>query len=324
MESLGVVVSRVIRGDEETLADPEFRLALGDVLLTVGPATALDQFIKIVGEPTAVDGVAGPSHIQVRWVVVSQKMQATRTIEEIALYQRFGVQLTRLRRAGVELPPDDDLQLQMGDEIRVVGLPENLAHVATEFGNSPRKLGEPELLPVFVGIALGLLVGSIPFTLPGIPGTVKLGLAGGPLLAAILLSRRQRIGPLVWYLPRPANLVLKEVGIAVFLAAVGLKSGDLFLDAFLQGNGMQWLVTGALITLIPLLVVGCVARFAMKEYYLTIIGVLAGSMTDPPALAFANSLTKSEMPSIAYATVYPLTMIARVIAAQLMMMYWTG
>jgi putative transport protein len=161
-------------------------------------------------------------------------------------------------------------------------------------------------------------------TLPGIPGAVKLGLAGGPLLVSIVLSRRQRIGPIVWYVPRSANLILKDLGIAVFLASVGLKSGDLFVDAFVHGAGVWWLATGAAITLVPLLCVGVVAHVFAKERFLTIIGMLAGSMTDPPALAFANSLAQSEIPSVSYATVYPLAMIFRVIAAQLLMMYWTG
>lgn len=153
---------------------------------------------------------------------------------------------------------------------------------------------------------------------------MKLGLAGGPLLVSIVLSRRQRIGPIVWYLPRSANLILKDLGIAVFLASVGLKSGDLFVEAFVRGAGVWWLAPGAAITLVPLVVVGVVAHVFAKERFLTIIGMLAGSMTDPPALAFANSLAQSEIPSVSYATVYPLAMILRVIAAQLLMMYWTG
>jgi putative transport protein len=324
IESLGVVVSRLIRGNENFVASDETKIAAGDVLLVVGRQEELSQFVKIVGEPATIDIAALPTQIQVRWLVVSRRSLARLPIEELSISRRFGVQITRVRRAGVELPPDEDLPLAMGDEIRVVGLPENIDRVAKEFGNSPRKLGEPELLPVFIAIALGVLVGSIPFTLPGIPGAVKLGIAGGPLIAAILLSRQQRIGPIVWYLPRSAILTLKDVGIAVFLAAVGLKSGDLFVDAFTQGAGVRWLITGAVITLVPLVVVGCIARLVMKEHYVNIIGLLAGSMTDPPALAFANTLTKSEMPSVAYATVYPLTMIARVIAAQLMMMYWAS
>jgi putative transport protein len=257
-------------------------------------------------------------------MVVSRKEIAENTIRELALTQRFGVQVTRIRRSGVELPPLPGVRLHLSDEIRVVGLPAGIAKTAAELGDSPRRLGEPEFLPVFVGIALGVIVGSIPLTLPGAPGALKLGLAGGPLLVAILLSRLRRIGPVNWYLPRPANLTLRDIGIAVFLASVGLRSGDLFVDAFVHGSGIVWLAAGAAITLVPLLVVGVVAHAFAKQDYLTITGMLAGSMTDPPALAFANALAKSEIPSVSYATVYPLTMILRVIAAQLMMIYWSG
>jgi putative transport protein len=323
-ELLGVIVSRVIRGREEFVATPRHRLAAGDILLVVGTADALQQFVTIVGERTEIEAAATPSQIQVRWITVSRKDVAGRTVGELALGERFGVQLTRIRRAGIELPPMHDVALSLGDEIRIVGLPGNITHVAQEMGDSPRRLGEPELLPVFIGIALGVLIGSIPLSLPGIPGAVKLGLAGGPLLIAIYLSRRQRIGPVAWYLPRSANLMLKDLGISVFLASIGLKSGDLFVDTFLNGTGLWWLVAGAVITLLPLLVVGIVAHKLVGERFLDVIGLLAGSMTDPPALAFANSLAGSEIPSVAYATVYPLTMILRVIAAQLLMMYWSG
>jgi putative transport protein len=149
-------------------------------------------------------------------------------------------------------------------------------------------------------------------------------MAGGPLVVSILLGRFQRIGPIVWYLPRSANLVLKELGIALFLASVGLMSGDLFVDAFIHGNGLRWLAAGFVTTVVPLLVVGFVARVIAKQHFLTIVGMLAGSMTDPPALAFVNAMGKSEIPSVAYATVYPLTMILRIVAAQLLIIYWTG
>lgn len=324
LSALGVVVSRIIRGKDEFLATPHHQLAAGDTLLVVGPAEGLNQLITITGERKETVEGSISSDIQVRWITVSQKAIVGHTLGELAIGERFGVQLTRLRRAGVELPPMADVTLSLGDEIRVVGLPESIARVAQEMGDSPRKLGEPELMPIFIGISVGILVGSIPIALPGIPGAVKLGLAGGPLLVAILLSRWQRIGPITWYLPRPANLMLKDFGISVFLASVGLKSGDLFVDAFVNGPGLLWLAAGAVITLVPLLAVGIIARSLLRERFLDIIGLLAGSMTDPPALAFANALADSEIPGVTYATVYPLTMILRVIAAQMMMIYWAG
>lgn len=324
LEALEIVVSRLQRGDREFVARPDLTLILDDVLTVVGRPDNLEQFVAIVGERTTVDPAKVTSPIHVQWVTVSQKKIAGQTIGELALAKRFGVQVTRVRRAGVELPPLEDVTLALGDLIRVVGLPESIARVARELGDSARRLGEPELVPIFVGIVLGILVGSIPLTFPGVPGSVKLGLAGGPLLVAILLSRVQRIGSIVWYLPRSASLMLKDLGIVVFLASVGLKSGDLFVDAFVGGPGLWWVAAGAVITLVPLLVVGVVAHWYVGERYLSIVGLLAGSMTDPPALAFANSLSGSEIPSVSYATVYPLSMILRIISAQLLMMYWTG
>jgi putative transport protein len=324
LDSLGVVVSRLIRGAEESVAVPSARLQADDVLLAVGESIKLQQFVRIVGEPASLDSSAAPSQIVVQWVTVSRKKIAEHTVAELALIDRFGVQLTRIRRAGVELPPLRSVRLHLGDEIHVVGLPEGVAKVAEVLGDSPRQLNEPDLLPIFLGITLGVLVGSIPFRLPGVPGAVKLGLAGGPLLVAIVLSRVRRIGPFVWYMPRSANLLLRDVGIAIFLASVGIKSGDLFVSAFVNSDGLWWLAMAAVITFLPLMFIGVVAHLLVKESFLSIIGMLAGSMTDPPALAFANSLCQSEFPSVSYATVYPLAMMLRIMTAQLLMLYWSG
>jgi putative transport protein len=174
---------------------------------------------------------------------------------------------------------------------------------------------------VFLGIALGIFVGSWPFSLPGVPAPVRLGLAGGPLLVAILLSRMGRLGPLVWYMPLSANFMLREIGIVLFLAAVGLKAGDRFVETLVDGPGLSWMAWGAVVTLVPLLVVSLVGRAVMGLNYLTLCGLLAGSMTDPPALSFANNVTGSDAPSLSYATVYPLTMILRVLSAQLLVLY---
>jgi putative transport protein len=324
IESLGIVISRVMRGSDESVATESVCLCSGDILMVVGQPDKLKQFVQIVGEEVAVDASTIHSDIQVQWITVSRKDIAERTVADLMLSERFAIQLTRIRRAGVELPPMRSMRFHLGDKIRVVGLPDGIAKVAAELGDSPRQLSEPELLPIFLGILVGVLLGSIPFRVPGVPAAVKLGLAGGPLLVAIMLSRLQRIGPIVWYLPRSANLTIKDVGIALFLSSVGLMSGNLFVDAFADGSGPLWFVAGAAITLVPLLLIGVLAHFVSRENYLTIIGLLAGSMTDPPALAFANGLAKSEIPSVSYATVYPLTMILRILAAQIMMMYWAA
>lgn len=324
IQDLQVVISRVTRGTEELVATPDVRLATGDVLLAVGKHARLQQLLMILGELAPAHDSTIPSRIHVQWATVTRKQIVGTKVGELALGERLGVQMTRIRRAGVELPPLPDVKLGLGDEVHLVGLPDRVANAAHELGDSIRTLGEPEMMPIFVAIAMGVIVGSIPLTLPNVPGSVKLGLAGGPLVVSILLSRFQRIGPLVWYLPRSANLVLKDLGISLFLASVGLMSGDLFLDAFVSGAGLKWLVAGFVTTVVPLLVIGFVARVVAKQHFLSIVGMLAGSMTDPPALAFANSMSNSEVPSVAYATVYPLTMILRITAAQLLIMYWTG
>lgn len=212
------------------------------------------------------------------------------------------------------------LRLHAGDTLTVVGSEKDLDAVSSALGNSMKDLNHPQVIPIFVGIALGILLGSLPVLVPGIPSPVKLGLAGGPLVVAILLSHQGRLGPLVWYLPSNANFLLREIGIVMFLAVVGLKSGDRFVETLAAGNGFLWMACGAVITLLPLLVVGLIGLAIFKTNYLTLTGVLAGSMTDPPALAFANATTSTAAPALAYSTVYPLTMLLRVVAVQLLVL----
>jgi putative transport protein len=206
VEDLGVVISRVMRGLEEVVAHDNFEMMAGDVLMAVGEPDRIREFARIVGEQVSVDPSSIHSQIQVQWITVSRKQIADRTFDELAFDDRFDVQVTRVRRSGVELPPLQNVRLHFGDEIRVVGLPEEIAKIAVELGDSRKKLDEPDILPIFLGITLGVIVGSIPFSLPGISGSIKLGLAGGPLLVAIALSRVHRIGPFVWYLPSLGTL----------------------------------------------------------------------------------------------------------------------
>jgi putative transport protein len=214
-----------------------------------------------------------------------------------------------------------DFELQYGDTVLAVGEAGDIQKVAAELGDSPKSLNYPHLVPMFAGIALGIAVGSWPFSLPGVPSPVRLGLAGGPLLVAIALSRIGKIGPLVWYMPISANYALRETGIVLFLAAVGLGAGDVFVETLVHGDGLYWMGCGVLLTVVPLLAVAVTARAALGLNYLTLCGLLAGSMTDPPALSFATAVSGSEAPSLAYATVYPLTMILRVLSAQLLVLY---
>jgi len=228
--------------------------------------------------------------------------------------------VTRVTRAEVEFAARDDVRLQFGDLLFVVGAKAGVTKVEDLIGNKPKALDDPHVLPVFLGILLGVVLGSIPIALPGIPAPVRLGLAGGPLIVALVLSQIGGVGPLIWYLAPGANFVMREIGIVLFLACVGLKSGSRFLEVLISGSGVYWMLAGAILTLLPLLLVGFVARITFKLDFPTICGVLAGSMTDPPALAFAGTINKSDQPLVAYAAVYPLAMILRVFVVQILIL----
>ena len=216
-----------------------------------------------------------------------------------------------------------DIRLQYGDTLMVVGDSQSLDQAATVLGNSVKDLGHTNFLPVFLGVALGVVVGLLPLSFPGLPVAVRLGLAGGPLVIAIILSRIGQIGPIVWYMPEGANSALRELGIILFLACVGLKAGSQFIATLMSPEGLTWLAAGFCITLIPILVVGIVARIVMKMNYVTLSGIIAGSMTDPPALAFANTMIKTDSVSISYAAVYPLTMLLRILCAQVLVLLFS-
>lgn len=319
-----VSVSRVMRGEHVTLAVPDTALMSGDILAAVGDEEHLAELRMIVGEFSEVDPAAAPSDLTFRWLVVSRKRCIGSSVDELHLLERFGVRVTRVRRAEVELPPVDEVRLSPGDQLRAVGTMSAIEQAAKEVGDAPRRLEQTELVPIFIGIVLGVALGSVPLVVPGLPGSVRLGIAGGPLVVAMVLARVQRIGPLVWHMPKSAGLLLRDLGITLFLATVGLRAGDRFLETLVNGDGLLWLGIGAAVTVLPLLIVGALAMLLLKVRYLTLIGVLAGSMTDPPSLAFASSQAESEAPAIAYATVYPLSMILRIVAAQAMVMWLMG
>lgn len=315
-----VVVSRVYSAGRLVVPRPDTRLALGDVLLAVGAKEQIDALQIVVGRESPLDLRSLPSPITSRRLIVTRPAATGRTLAALDFPRRFGVQISRVSRAEVEMAAAPGFELQYGDTVLAVGEPDDIRKLAAELGDSPRSLNYPHLVPMLLGITLGVVVGSWPLQLPGVPAPVRLGLAGGPLLVALALSRIVRIGPLIWYMPISANFTLREIGIALFLAAVGLKAGAHFVETLMHGQGLTWMAYGALITAAPLLVVAIFGRLAMRLDYLTLSGLLAGSMTDPPALAFANALARSEGPSLAYATVYPLTMILRVVTAQLLVL----
>lgn len=236
------------------------------------------------------------------------------------LQNGYNLNATRVNRAGVDLLASPNLTLQVGDRLTVVGDPNHIERLATRLGNSMKRLHEPNMVTMFVGIFLGIIVGSIPIALPNMSASMKLGLAGGPLVVAILLSRFGYKLKLVTYTSSSASLMLREIGICLFLASVGLGAGEKFAETVFNSRGALWVLWGFLITVIPLVVVSVIARAKYKFNYLSIIGLMAGSYTDPPALAYSNKVANNDAPAVAYSTVYPLSMFLRVITAQLMIL----
>jgi putative transport protein len=321
LEHSGVVVSRLTQGGQGAAARPETVLKLGDVLHAVGPKEMLEKLRLIVGAESKIDVTALPGNVTPRRGLVTARTAYGQTLGELNLRGRLGVNVTRVNRTGIELAPTSGLRLQFGDQVVLVGEPGALQEAVALVGDSAKKLSHPQIIPIFIGIALGVVVGSWPLHVPGMPAPLKLGLAGGPLLVAILLSRLGHFGPVVWYLPAGVNHAIRELGIVLFLAVVGLSAGGKFFHTLGSTSGLIWLGYGAAITLVPLLIVAAFARLVMKTNYATICGLLAGSMTDPPALAFAGTVTNSDGPSIAYATVYPAVMLLRVLTAQGLAIY---
>jgi putative transport protein len=321
----GVVVSRIKRANatEVETATEQTVLRRGDVILAVGTRKALENFRVVIGRESDLNLVKAPGRVVSRKIVITHKEVLGKTIEELNLDNLYGVTVTRVTRADIEITAVPDLRLQFGDMLQIVGEENALTKVAEVLGNSVRALNETNFIPIFVGIALGVIIGMLPIAIPSMPQPVRLGIAGGPLVIAIILGRIGRIGPLLWYMPANANLAFRELGIVLFLACVGLKAGEKFFSIVLTNQGLVWLIGGFAITVIPLLVVGFVARAVFKMNFTVISGLLAGSMTDPPALAFANAVSSSDAPSVAYATVYPLTMLLRIVAVQVLVFVLT-
>ncbi|MFQ3670355.1 MAG: putative transporter [Verrucomicrobiia bacterium] len=319
LEHLAATITRhkPLGSSEALPPTPDTRLALGDLLLAVGRPQDLEALRRILGRAATENLMEAPGLTHMRGVVVTNKAILGKPLRDLAL-SASGVTVSRMSRADIEIPATPDLKLQFGDLLTLVGREADLARATALVGNSLKDLNHTNFIPVFLGIALGVLLGSIPFHPDFIPSPLKLGLAGGPLLAAILLARLGRIGKLVWYMPANANIALRELGITLFLAAVGLNAGGHFIDLLLHGDGLRWMLCGAVVTLLPLILSATLARLVLRLNFMSICGLLAGSTTDPPALAFACNLGKSDAPTVAYATVYPLTMLLRILSAQLL------
>lgn len=321
----GVVCSRVRRGDEVSVPTPEFRLQEGDILHLVGATGFIGLVARSIGKPTKVDVSTAGSHskVHVAQLIVTNPRIFGRPFGSLHLDTRYDLAASRLHRSGFEFVPTHDMHLQFGDAIHVVGERKNIDEAAELVGNSKDKLNKVEMLPIFVGIFLGIFLGSIPFQITCIPMPIKLGLAGGPLVVALLLSRygsSWTLGRMSWYMPAAGLSALREIGITLFLSIVGINAGaNGFWETLVHGPGLQWLALGMLITFVPMFIVGVLALKVSGMNYLIVSGMLAGASTSPPALAFTTAMYSNPEPaSLGYATVYPLTMFLRILSPQLM------
>ncbi|MWK21979.1 putative transporter [Escherichia coli] len=320
-----IICSRLKREETLKVPSPDTIIQLGDLLHLVGQPADLHNAQLVIGQEVDTSLSTKGTDLRVERVVVTNENVLGKRIRDLHFKERYDVVISRLNRAGVELVASGDISLQFGDILNLVGRPSAIDAVANVLGNAQQKLQQVQMLPVFIGIGLGVLLGSIPVFVPGFPAALKLGLAGGPLIMALILGRIGSIGKLYWFMPPSANLALRELGIVLFLSVVGLKSGGDFVNTLVNGEGLSWIGYGALITAVPLITVGILARVLAKMNYLTMCGMLAGSMTDPPALAFANNLhPTSGAAALSYATVYPLVMFLRIITPQLLaVLFWS-
>lgn len=321
------VVSRVLKHATHNIdiAGPDTVLEEGDRIFVITRKEDVEPITMMVGKALNMDRkqwVPSNAHFVSRRVVITKSEINGKSIGSLNIRALYGVNITRVNRSGFEMVASSDFRLQYGDKLTIVGSDAALSSVETILGNSIKHLHEPNLISIFLGVALGVILGSIPMMIPGIPQPVKIGLAGGPLLVAILLASFGHKYKIVTYTTTSANLLMREIGITAFLACVGLGAGEGFLDTVINKGGHMWVLYGVMITIIPILLMGIVARLAFKINYFTLAGLIAGSNTDPPALAYANTLSYTDASAIGYATVYPLTMFLRVLVAQLMILFF--
>jgi putative transport protein len=313
-----VTISRFRHGDQTQAATDATIIHRNDRLAVIGTRAGLEQFARVVGQQVEEDLVLAESDITFRRVVVTDRDVPGKTVGDLDLGDRFGVAVTRVTRADLEMTAVPGLRLQFGDQLQIVGREEALDKAAGAVGDSLKELNETHFIPFFIGIVLGIALGSIPIAFPGLPQPIRLGLAGGPLIVALILGRIGRIGRQVWHMPTNTNLAFREFGIALFFAAVGLGAGAKFFATVFSATGFYWLLAGVCVTVLPILLVGIFARAVWKINFMDLSGLLAGSMTDPPALAFATNIAGSDAPTVGYATVYPLTTLLRILSAQVL------
>lgn len=317
----GFVVSRICDGSGMvTVPDSDTKIHVGDKLFIVTEEKDVPRFDAIIGPQVEMDWEKVPSELVSRNILVTRGDVDGVELRSLKLRESYHINATRVNRAGVYLLATPTLRLHVGDILRVVGSSDDIRHLSERLGNSVKKLDHPNIITLFVGIMLGILLGSVPINFPGMSVPMKLGLAGGPLIVAILISRFGYRLKLVSYTSNSASLLMREIGICLFLASVSIASGQNFAATVFNATGMQWVIWGFIITVVPLLIVGIIARISLKVNYLTIMGLFGGSMTDPPALAFSAESSGSDAPAVAYSTVYPLTMFLRVVAAQILVL----
>lgn len=315
------VISRIKRENSEVIIPKtDTTIEKDDLLLIVLSEQDEAAMSAFIGKTVEMDWEAIPAPIVSRRIVITKPELNGRSLGSLRLPFGYRLNATRLNRAGVDLVANPNLTLQMGDRLTVVGKKEDINRLAEKLGNSMKRLNEPNMITIFVGILLGIILGSIPLAIPGMSSSMKLGLAGGPLVVAILIGRFGYKFKLITYTSTSASLLLRELGICLFLASVGLNAGGDFVNTVFSGDGLLWVFWGVLITVIPLLIIGIIGRWRFNLNYFTLMGLIAGSNTDPPALAYANKIAGNDAPAVAYSTVYPLTMFLRILTAQLLIL----
>lgn len=322
-----IVCSRLLHNGEVSIPNSKTKFEVGDELLVVcaeADAEAIKAFIGPEVEAEWDREKDEVQHFVSRRIIVTRPEMNGKTLGKMHFSSVYGVNVTRISRQGMDIFAGRNHHFHVGDKILVVGPEENVNRVAEIMGNSVKRLDAPNIATIFVGIMLGIIFGSLPFAIPGMPVPLKLGIAGGPLIIAILIGRFGYRMKLVTYTTTSANMMLREIGLVLFLASVGIKAGAGFWDTVVQGDGLKYVGCGFLITVIPIFIIGTIARLKFKFNYFTIMGMLAGTYTDPPALAYANASCSKEAPAVGYSTVYPLSMFLRIFTAQIVVLFFCG
>lgn len=314
------VCSRIRHEGHVSIPNHETEFHSGDQVFIVCSEEDAEAVTAFIGKEIQVDWEKQDMPMVSRRILVTKPEINGKKLGDMHFRSLFGVNVTRINRSGMDLFADPNLVLQVGDRVMVVGQQDAIERVTRVLGNQLKRLDHPNIATIFIGVFLGIVLGSLPFAFPGMPTPVKLGLAGGPLVVAILIGRFGHKLGLVTYTTMSANLMLREIGIVLFLASVGIEAGAHFVDTVVHGDGLMYVGYGFLITVLPLLIIGTIARLYFKVNYFTLMGLIAGSNTDPPALAYSNQVSGNDAPSVGYSTVYPLTMFLRILAGQMILL----